>query len=335
MPSRSAELPFAKIIQALLDERKPFPARYIYRLSDLDGEDRLALERAWLQVPLRRRQALLEDIRDMGEDDFLLDFTSLGTLVLKDPDALVRALMVETLAEYQSRELLSDFLHLAENDQDATVRAAAARALGAFVYMGEVDELPAKAFHKVEECLLRIMRGNDVAQVRRRALEALGYSSRDEVPALIEAAYYSGDQDWLASALFAMGRSSNPAWADKVIESLDDHNPAVRAEAASAAGELGLRASVDSLLGLLNDDDEAVRAAAIWSLSEIGGQGVRQALEELLENTDDDDEAEWIEDALENLAFVEESDVFTLIELEEEALDEADLLDEDDLEDTD
>ena len=56
---------------------------------------------------------------------------------------------------------------------------------------------------------------------------------------------------------------------------------------------------------MLKDTDEDIRMASIWSLSLIGGEGVRRALEGLLKTTPDEAEVEFIEFALENLAFAE------------------------------
>jgi HEAT repeat protein len=132
-----------------------------------------------------------------------------------------------------------------------------------------------------------------------------------------------------------MGRSYNSIWEDKVIAKLDDEDAAVRAEAAGAAGELSLHRSTPRLLELLEDEDDDVRAAAIWSLSEIGGEGVRDALEELLEETEDEAEADLLEDALDNLEFVEGLGGFTLLDFseEDEELDEDNFFEEDDVED--
>jgi hypothetical protein len=52
--------------------------------------------------------------------------------------------------------------------------------------------------------------------------------------------------------------------------------------------------------------DEEVRLSTAWSLSQIGGEDVRQVLEKLVEDTEDDEEADYIELALENLAFTED-----------------------------
>ena len=124
-----------------------------------------------------------------------------------------------------------------------------------------------------------------------------------------------------------MGRSYNEEWAPSVLAMLSDDRVAVRAEAAEAAGELELVDALQPLLDMLSDPDENVRAAAIWSLSQIGGDEVGERLEALLEETEDEDEADLIEEALENLEFSEEF-AFELLDLEESQ--DLDEFDEDD-----
>lgn len=330
MAKNPTEIPFSKVIQALLDESKPFHPRYIYRLSDLSSKDLATLEATWANVSQRRRQAVLEDVLEMTENDYLLDFSHLGRLALQDQDPLVRVLAIQSLDEYEEPDFASIFLEMMTQDSDLQVRAASASALGTFIYLGEIEELPQQVFREVEDGLLRVTQGKDAVLVRRRALEALGFSSREEVNPLIDAAYQSGDRDWLVSALFAMGRSYNAIWEDKVLDKLDHENAAVRAEAVEAAGELSLKKSAPRLLELLKDDDDSVRAAAIWSLSEIGGESIRETLEELLEETEDENEADLLEDALDNLEFVEGVGAFSILDLPEEG--EEDYF-EDDLED--
>ena len=87
-----------------------------------------------------------------------------------------------------------------------------------------------------------MLSGEDESPVRRRSLEALGFSSRDDVPVLIESAYNRQDPDWKASAIFAMGRSSDERWADQVLRSLVSENRSVRLAAVQASGELSLNA---------------------------------------------------------------------------------------------
>jgi HEAT repeat protein len=241
------------------------------------------------------------------------------------------------------------YLEMVEIDNDPKVRAAAAAALGKFVYLGEVDEIPDDLDREVEECLLRVTQGQDEDLVRRRALESLGFSNRKEVPQLIQAAFDSGQRDWISSSLYAMGRSANEVWREHVLSMINSTFPSVRMEAARAAGELELSEATSELLELLDDDNVDVRSAAIWSLSQIGGAGVRTILEEMQEQTDDDEEAEFLITALDNLDFTEEMAVFTLFDIDgsprpvpdsesvkKPSLDEAlTMLEEDDYEDED
>jgi HEAT repeat protein len=324
-------VPFNIIIEALLDESKPFSPKYLHRLSDLEPADNSSFSNAWPKVSTKRRQALLEDLEELHIADDLLCFEDVGHLSLKDSDPGVRKLAISILREYELVDLLPTFIHMADHDPDAEVRAAAAAALATYVYMGEVEDISPQKLERVEECLLKLATGSDTHLVRRRALEALGFSSRKEVNELIDKAFASSDTDWLITALFAMGRSANSRWKPQVMQMLSHQRPAVRAEAASAAGELEIKTAVPKLLDLLEDVDIDVRMASIWALSQIGGPGVRPALEALLENTDDDEEARQLDNALENLDFTEEMNELALLEIpeDENAIDETSENDDD------
>jgi HEAT repeat protein len=283
----------------------------------------------------------MEDIEELGESDMLLSFEALGRFALNDSDPKVRQLAIRTLWDYDASDLIPVLIDMMANDRDTEVRAAAASALGRFIYLGELEEIPEKTLHRVEDRLLQTCQGSADTLIRRRALEALGFSSREEVSRLIENAYASGDTDWMASALFAMGRSANEDWTPMVRDMLESLHPAIRLEAARAAGELEISASVPRLVELLNDSDDDVRLASIWSLSQVGGEGVREVLQKMYEETEDDSEAELLESALDNLSFTEDLQLYSILDLpdldgyqevtDEELDDEIDdFLDEDD-----
>ena len=61
-------------------------------------------------------------------------------------------------------------------------------------------------------------------------------------------------------------------------------------------------------LGALEEEaqDSEIRAAIFWSLSKIGGEEVRETLETILEETEDEEEVEILEEALDNLSFTED-----------------------------
>ncbi len=325
-------IPFSKLIEALLDESTPFSPRYLNRLSDLGPDDSRMLAESWSKVSIRRRQALLEDLEEIHLADDLLSFEEVGRIGLKDSEPAVRMRAIQILREYELVDLLPTFVQMCQHDLDTDVRAASAAALATYIYMGEVEDISPKKLQQVEECLLNLIAGTESTLVRRRALEALGFSSRKELPGLIEQAYASPDKDWLITALFAMGRSANSRWKPQVLKMLTHDDPLVRAEAASSAGELEIKASIPMLLELLEDSDLDVRMASVWALSQVGGHAVRRALEKLLETTDDNEEANQIDNALENLDFTEEMRDLALLELGEDGNGDGDSF-EDDLDD--
>ncbi len=64
-----------------------------------------------------------------------------------------------------------------------------------------------------------------------------------------------------------------------------------------------------------DENDELVVNAAVWSLSQIGGEDARIYIESLIDETDDDDQVEFLEEALDNLAFTEDLEKFDLFNL--------------------
>jgi HEAT repeat protein len=316
--SDQQEIPFRSLLDALLDLDTPFHPRFLYRLSDLDAFELGQLQETWDQLPQWRRLALMEDLQELGSADALLSFEAIGRYAVEDEDARVRQLSVHILREFEGADLAEVFLQLLEEDTDELVRAAAAAALGRFVYLGEIDQLPKDKLHNLEERLLAAIRGDRVELVRRRALESIGYSGRQEVPSLIEAAFTSGDKEWMATSLLAMGRSADERWEGSVLSMLDHRQPTLRAEAARAAGELEISEAVPYLIDLIEDSSEEARTASIWALSQIGGEGAREALESLLARIDEDSELDFVETALDNLAFTEGLQPFSLFDFPKE-----------------
>lgn len=316
--SDSAEIPFQTLIEALLDQEIPFDPRYLHRFSDLEGEDLELFKDMWSRVLLGRRRALVEDLNELSGADDLLSFENIGRHTIADEDGQVRTYAVQLLWEFEERDLIPVFLDLLENDSVPEVRAAAATGLGLFVYHGEIDRLSKAHLDRIENALITAVKKDHSELVQCRALESLGYSSRGEVAALIEPAFTSGGHEKIASALIAMGRSMDPRWEKIILQMLNSKIPTLRAEAARAAGELEIKDSIPLLVELTDDSEHAVRSAAIWSLSEIGGDQARHTLENLFRETEDDHEADLIESALDNIAFTDGMQPFSLFDFPEE-----------------
>jgi len=291
----------------------------LHRFSDLEPVDLKKLIKALPQVSPRRKHTLLEDLEDLAEADTLTSFDDSARSLLVDTDPQVRARAIRLLCECDDPKLVPGYLNILNNDEDVEVRAAAANALGQFVYLGELDKIPAEVHNKVADQLLAATTSTKETLVRRRALESLGYSGRAEIVPLIEAAYREKDPDWMVSALLAMGRSCDDRWIKRVLSQLRSPSKDIRSEAIHAAGELELESARPVLLDILEDEDELeVRRELIGALSKIGGEGVRAKLEELLEIEEDDEEADLLEEALDALTFTEDMGSFSLFDVDPE-----------------
>lgn len=305
---------FAQTLHHLRHSAQPLPARDLARFSDLSAADLAALREVWPGLPAERRRALAEDLSEFFDRNYEVDFNPVFVMLLGDDDEGVRATASEALWEADDPKLARPLLDLLRDDPFPTVRAAAAQTLGRFVFLGEVDKLPAALTRQVESALLAVWHGGDDVEVRRRALESLAYSSRVDVAPLIEEAFDSDDPPLRASALFAMGRTADDeTWSRLVLDEIHSDIPEVRYEAIRAAGELELTEAVQVIIATLETEkDNQVREAAIWSLGQIGAPEARRALEALLETAADDEEQEFIQEALELAALHDDLGDFDL-----------------------
>jgi HEAT repeat protein len=320
-------IPFQKVLDALLDNSKDVPHRYLTEFSDIEPASLKSLLETWPRIGLERKLLLLDQLNALATEDTLVSFDDLGRALLTDTEPQVRIRAMRLLVECEDVRLVPIYIEMLTQDSAVVVRAEAASMLGIFVQLGEFEDIPANVHHQIEDVLLEVLNGEDEASVRRRALEALGFSSRIEVPVLIESSFKRQDPDWQASAIFAMGRSNDERWADHVLRMMVSENRRIRLAAVQASGELGLSLARPLLLRLLEDeDDDVIAGAAIWSLSQIGGEDVRLYLQNLLDKVeDDDDQTAFLEEALDNLAFTEDMANFDLLAFDADELDELDL----------
>jgi len=314
----------SEIQKALLNREAPFPPGLLYFFSDISQGDLNKVEKIWPEVWIERRRGLLEDMESISENDTLLFFDHIAVMCLADADPVARATAIRLLWQSDEESLVPELIKMLLEDPDIIVRAAAATALGIFVYQGEMEEIKQSTYDMILENLVHVHTGSDKRLVRRRALESLGYATHPDVPGFIEQAYETDNEEWLQSALFTMSRTLNKHWIDWVLSMFDHPDSNVQYEAVRAAGELEAKAALEPILDLLEEgtDDEDLYYAAIWSLSKIGGKRVRKIIEANLDEAEDLEEIRILEEALENLDFTEQVVGFDLMFVEGEDPDE-------------
>ncbi len=323
--SNSPELSFEDVLKVLSIPNEPLSLHYLNLLSDIDSAQLDEIQKIWPDIPDQRRLEIISEVELVSKSNYLLSFQTLCQFIMNDHLSHVREVAIRALWEYEDKSLITKFLDLLETDPDVDVRAASTTALGRYVYLGEIEKIPPETLNLIVDRLRDLASASGATIVKRRALESLGYSGNSAVPGLIDEAYRSGKEDFVCSALVAMGRSANPRWAPIVLDELTSDSPEVCLEAIKAAGELELQEGTETLINYLDDEDSDIRMAAIWALSNIGGKGIAEVLEDLLEYTEDDIEAALITEALDNLVFADDIDLFPLFELGDDDSDDEQL----------
>jgi HEAT repeat protein len=319
---------FQTVLDSLLASGRDFPRSYLEHFSDIPPLELQTLMDVWPRVKPERKLSLLEGLLVLAERDTLVNFDDFARSLLDDPHASVRVHAIRLLDECDDVKLVPAYIDLLKNDPDVYVRAEAANALNLFVDLGELEEIDEEVYGEVHAALLESAKGADETRIRRRAVESLGWSSNPEVVELIESAF-EGNIDWKVSALTAMGRSADDRWEDRVLRCLLDEDDRVRKAAVQSAGMLGFKSARLPLLRMLeSEESDEVTMAAIWSLSQIGGEDVQTYLEALLDKTEDEELIDFLEEALDNLAFTEDLDRFELMSFDPEDMEELDELDE-------
>jgi HEAT repeat protein len=316
----TAKISFQNVLDHLADSKKNIPQSHLKFYSDLDPKSlRLFLD-VWARVQPPRKLILLDALLSQLEADTVVSYEAIGQALLDDPDGEARARAIRLLVESDDPKLAGKLVDIFLHDEELAPRMEAAQLLGEFILLGELDKVNQNLQRKMEDALISVVRSEEDSVLRKRTLEALSFSSRPEIAALIESAFERADPAWVASALRAMGRSHDERWNENVVSMLLDEDPLIKFAAVEAAGQLIIEDAVPILLQILEDEeeDDDVGIAAIWALSQIGGDEARTYLVALIDQTEDEELVEFLEDALENLNFTEEFNKFELLTLDED-----------------
>jgi HEAT repeat protein len=281
-------LTFEQAMLQLADERAALSSLVLYALSAPRTEEVRSFRHQWPTLPAERRRMIISALAESAEANFELDFNALFRVTMDDDDEHVRTVSIEGLWEDEGVTLIAPLVHLVRKDRAASSRAAAAASLGRFVLLGELEELDERYTKLVHGALLETIADHEEPlEVRQRAVESIAYWDEPCVHDIIAAAYQEPAETMRISAVFAMGRSADPAWSETVRQELHSSNPAMRYEAARACGELGAKAAVPDLVRLVSDPDREVQFAAVAALGQIGGQKAQRVLERCARSSDE------------------------------------------------
>lgn len=295
----------------------------LYGLSNARRADVALFVERWPTIPVERRREIMTELGALSNESFEVEFTPLYRVALDDEDAEVRALGIHNLWEDDDPVLAPHYVKILSGDESPSVRAAAASALGKYMYLAEMEELAPELTGDIRQALLSAFRNpQETNDVRRHAVESLAFLNDDEVRGVIEDAYNSTSEKMQASAVRGMGRSLDPYWTGLVLMELSNTAPQVRQEAIWASGELELKQAVPPLIDMLEESNRDLIITVIQSLGRIGGPVARQALE-LVAESEDEAIVEEAEDALSELLFNEGED-WLEYEFNAATLDEAD-----------
>lgn len=281
-------------------------------LSAIGGAERERFLDVWRTLSIQRRRDLVDRLTVLAEDNVELDFSPVFLVGLFDDDVQVRAQSVRGLWEYEGLDLVPLLTRLLR-DPEAIVRAEALEGLGRFLLEMELEGRDEDAAERIARELRGVYQDeSQLADVRGRALEALGVYGAAWVDEAIEGAYASGDRRLRISAVAAMGRSAEPKWLPQVLREMGSDDPEMRFEAATAAGAIGDEDAIDHLAVLTSDDDAEVQEAAIAALGEIGGPRARSILQSVASESKDERVLEAVSDALAAADFLEDPLAFKL-----------------------
>ncbi len=301
MPQKKS---FSEELAIISDEEQGLIQRSLKALSALEPEQLAQFQNAWPNIATERRREIATALLELGEEEADLDFSPVFLAMLRDADAEVRGIAIDGLWEFEDKDILKELIPIMESDPSEKVREKATLGMSRFALLAELGKLTPRWVTKIYDALLvQAKKENSDFGIRRRALEALGYFTQsEEVRDLITKAFQSDDALLKASALLAMGRTVDKRWLPEIGKSMSSETPALRYEAARAAGEIASLEMVPALFKLVRDPDAEVRLTAIWALGQVGGPDSMRLLKSLA-NSDSETLRNAVREALVEIEF--------------------------------
>ncbi len=283
-------LSFAERV-AQLDTMEKAPTRLDLKLlANLGPESVYIFWEQWQRFSLERRRHIMRLLAELAEEQIQLDYRPIFRACLADQDAEIRVLAIEGLWEDDHEQMMDRLIQML-HDPAGEVRAAALLSLARFAYRAEIGDLSLSAGQRLHDVLVGAATDPEQPfEVRRRAIEALGYfAESSQAQELVDRAYNTDDIYMRESAVLAMGRSMRRQWFPYILRELQSPSPSLRYEAARAVGEIGEdgRELLPALLPLVDDEDTEIALAAIWALGQVGGADARRILQRIARSRDE------------------------------------------------
>jgi HEAT repeat protein len=252
-------------------------------LSRLTGPEAEEFGQLWLEWTPERVSEIVDRMVSLSEEQPDVEFESVFKQGISYPNTAVRVSSLKGLEESDDRALLKPLCAMLLDDPEVDVRAAAAIPLAYLCALSQVGKLGTKSEVVLSRILYSVLDDErEVQAVKLKALEAVSAFDGERLDPYIEAAWSSGQLGARQSSLFAMGRTSDTKWVERVLPDLEHDVASVRYEATMAMGELGDESHLAALAVPLDDPDLTVQLAAISAVERIGGDVAKSQLEQLL-----------------------------------------------------
>ena len=262
------------------DEKAPLNYASLPELSGLTAPEAEEFGQLWLEWPDERVLELVKRMVTLYEEEPDVEFESVHKQGLLHPSPPVRLSSLAVLEDSDDRTLIRPLCRMMTGDSSSEVRAAAAETLVYLSSLAQAGKLAPRDEKSITDELFRVLENEEeLNAVKLKALEAVSVFGGERLTPFLEAAWASDDLSARQSSIYAMGRTSDPQWAEKVIEDLEHDVVSVRYEATMAIGELGDEGHLHALEGALDDEDLTVQLAAISAVERIGGDIARNMLE--------------------------------------------------------
>ncbi len=263
--------------------------------------------------PLDEKLQILKRIEDIGNRDFDgVDVTKLLKEYLHSTDDEIILSALQAASNYAADEsLFQEIFKMAHDYADEEIRAMANSCLGAVIqdglefeeslpptFIGGYANVTREFYHAVREYLLaKVDAPMESMEVRRRALEALGYLGfLPEIRKIVMRFYHQAPNPYVkVSALYAMGLVKDAVFERLILEELYSEVEPVLLEAIHSAAGLDLHASLERLQQLSKSKSQDLRYEAIVALGTIAPLA---RLPEIISSAEVQEQSEEVREAI-------------------------------------